>query len=106
MNYDQVKGLIKIALASIGGYLVGKGVNSGIVSALTGPDALTFFSGLFTVGLPALLSFLSNTATNLTKRAATQNPENITVTPDRELAKSTPELPNLVSSADVKVTAK
>ncbi len=106
MNFDQVNGLIKIALASLGGYLVGHGINEGVVSALTGPDALTFYSGLFTVGLPALLSFLSNTAKSLTKRAAKQNPENITVTPDRELAKSTPELPNLVSTADVKVVTK
>lgn len=61
MNREQFSSIIKYTMTAVGGWLAGHGLNSGIVSALTGPDALTFYTGLFSVGIPAILSYFSHT---------------------------------------------
>ncbi len=62
MNKEQISGIIKYIITASGGWLAGHGLSSGIVSALTGPDALTFYTGLLSVGIPALLSYFSHTS--------------------------------------------
>ncbi len=62
MNKEQIISFVRYCITALGGSLASKGLNDGIVSALTGPDAVMFYSGLISVIIPTLLSYFSHTS--------------------------------------------